>query len=101
MQGGEIRTSQGCGLWGVDQQGNSYQVWQLTQLLFCWLLVKKIDLPGGQIFILQQGNYSSLPFLPANPYSQSQTHEGLLELKWLPSRALNVTSQDAFGTKIT
>ena len=55
---------------------------------FCFLFVKIIDLPGGQINDPLSGKNFFLPFLPATPSSPSRTLEELFELTWRPSRAL-------------
>ena len=60
----------------------TYQVWRLTQFFsvsFWW----KINDPSS-------GKHYSLPFLPATPSSLSRTLEGLFELTWRPSRALDL-----------
>ena len=50
---------------------------------------KIIDLPGGLINDPLSGKDFSLPFLLANPSSPSRTLEGLYELTWRPSWAIN------------
>ena len=46
-------------------------------------------LPGGQINNPSSGKYYTLLFLPATPWSPSQTLEGLFELARRPSRVLD------------
>ena len=58
-----------------------------NSIFFCFLFL--IDLPGGQINDPLFGKHNSLPFLPATPSSPSWTLEGLFELTWRPSRALD------------
>ena len=62
-----------------------------TNLFFSvFLFVKKIiDLPGEQINDPSSGKHYSLPFLPATPSPLSWTLEGLFEVTWRPSRALD------------
>ena len=63
-----------------------------TLISYCSLLVKKIiHMPGGQINDPLSGKVFSLPFLPENPSSPSQTLEGLLKVTLRPLRALNST----------
>ena len=45
------------------------------------------------------GKYFSLPFLAATRLFPSRTLEGLFELTWHPSRALNLTLFITFGTR--
>ena len=66
-----------------------HQVWSLTQFFSVSFLWKIINLPGGQINDPSSGKHFSLPFLPATPSSPSRTLEGLFELTWRPSRALD------------
>ena len=70
------------------ETGGGNQVWTLTQFFLCFLCVKIIDLPGGQINDPSLGKHYSLPFLPATPSSPSRTLEGLFELTRRPSQAL-------------
>ena len=53
------------------------------------LVIKIIDLPGGQINDPSSGKHYFLPFLPATPSSPSRTLEGLFELTRCPSWALD------------
>ena len=51
-----------------------------------------MDLPEGQINDPLLGKHYSLPFLSATPSSPSRTLEGLFELTWRPSKAINSPS---------
>ena len=62
---------------------------RVTQFFSVSILLKLIDLPGGQINDPSSGKHYSLPFLPATPSSPSRTLEGLFELTRRPSRALD------------
>ena len=69
---------------------NYLKVWSPTQFFLLPFCLKIINLPGGQINDPSLGKDFSLPFLPSTPSSPSQTLEGLFELTWRPSRALDL-----------
>ena len=73
-----------------DLNGLDSKVWPLTQFFSVSFLWKIIDLPGGQINDPSWEKQYSLPFLLETPLSLSRTFEGLFELTWRPSRALDL-----------